>query len=263
VLRVLDAFCTSVYRRAAHLAVLSEGFRRTFVERGYPVDRVSVVRNWTDETVPVEFGAAPALRARLGLAPDDFVVMFAGTMGVAQGLDAVLAGARLAAARAPRAKFVFVGGGVERARLAAAAADLPNVRLVDRQPMAAMPPLLAAADVLLVHLRDDPLFRITIPSKTQAYLRAGRPILMGGAGDAADLVLEARAGVVVRPEDPQALAEAVAALADAPLAVREAMGAAGRRYYDEHLSLAAGVTAFERIFDRVVAERAASHHHPT
>ena len=61
--------------------------------------------------------------------------------------------------------------------------------------------VLALADALLVHLKDDPLFRITIPSKTQAYLAAGRPILMGVSGDAADLVLQSGAGLVFEPEN--------------------------------------------------------------
>jgi colanic acid biosynthesis glycosyl transferase WcaI len=82
-----------------------------------------------------------------------------------------------------------VGGGVDRAKLEKMAEEmkLDNVRFMPRQPMHAMGSILAGADVLLVHLKDDPLFRITIPSKTQAYLAAGKPILMGVRGDAADL----------------------------------------------------------------------------
>ena len=83
-----------------------------------------------------------------------------------------------------------MGGGVERSRLESMAQEmeLDNVRFLPRQPMHAMGGILAGADALLVHLKDDPLFRITIPSKTQAYLAAGKPILMGVRGDAADLV---------------------------------------------------------------------------
>ncbi len=119
-----------------------------------------------------------------------FNVVFAGTMGRAQALSSVLHAARMVAQKAPRVQFVLVGGGVDAAALKAEAAEmaLHNVRFLPVRPAAEIGPLLAAADVLLVHLRDDPLFSITIPSKTQAYMAAGRPILMAVRGDAAAMV---------------------------------------------------------------------------
>jgi hypothetical protein len=86
---------------------------------------------------------------------------------------------------------------------------------------------------LLVNLRDDPLFAITIPSKTQAYLAAGRPIIMGVAGDAADMIRSAAAGVVVPPEDAKALASAIETLADMPAEQRAAMGEAAAAFWAE------------------------------
>ena len=72
-------------------------------------------------------------------------------------------------------QFVFVGGGVDKTRLAERAKEmqLPNTLFLPRQPVEAIGAILSLADVLLVHLKDDPLFRITIPSKTQAYLAVG------------------------------------------------------------------------------------------
>ncbi len=88
--------------------------------------------------------------------------------------------------------------------------------------------------------RQD-LFAYVIPTKTQAYMAAGRPILMAVNGDAARLVGEAGAGISVQPEDPAALADAIVALAALPAEQRDAMGRAGRIYYDEHLSFAHGM----------------------
>jgi glycosyltransferase involved in cell wall biosynthesis len=171
-------------------------------------------------------------------------------MGRAQALSHVLDAAALVAARVPRAQFVFIGGGIERTGLEARARDLalPNVTLLAGRPPADVAPLLAAADVLLVHLRDDPLFSITIPSKTQTYMAAGRPVLMAVRGDAAALVREAGAGVCVSPEDPEALAAAVCDLSCLPAEALAEMGARGRAYYLKHLSLAAGVDRFEAVF---------------
>ena len=115
-------------------------------------------------------------------------------------------------------------------------------------------PLLAVADVLLVHLRDDPLFSITIPSKTQAYMAAGRPILMAMRGDAARLVEEAGAGVCTAPEDPSALAAAVCELSALSPQQLTAIGERGRAYYLHNLSRETGTARFEAIFRSVVPD---------
>src|SRR5205823_13152285 len=114
------------------------------------------------------------------------------TMGTAQALDSVLDAAALCCRSLPQVQFVFVGGGVDRNRLEKKAEDLglTNVRFLERQPISAMGRVLALADVLLVHLKTDPLFSITIPSKTQAYMASGKPVLMAVRGDSADLVTQ-------------------------------------------------------------------------
>jgi glycosyltransferase involved in cell wall biosynthesis len=108
---------------------------------------------------------------------------------------------------------------------------LANVRFIDRQPASAMPQFFALADALLVHLRADPLFAITIPSKTIAYLACGRPIISVTEGDAANLVRQARAGVVCAPENPSALADTVRSLYKLSPQQRSQMGEAGRLAY--------------------------------
>ena len=145
-------------------------------------------------------------------------MVYAGTMGPAQGLDVVLRAAKLIEESEPRVQFILVGGGIEVERLRTLAAEIgtTSVRIMPRMPQSEIGNLLAAADVLLVHLKDEPLFRITIPSKTQFYLAMGKPILMGIRGDAAELVERAGAGVVVEPQNAGALAGAVIDLARLP-----------------------------------------------
>jgi glycosyltransferase involved in cell wall biosynthesis len=149
-----------------------------------------------------------------------------------------------------------VGGGVERNRLEKKACDLglTNVRFLPRQPMSAMGAILGLADVLLVHLKDDPLFRITIPSKTQAYMASGKPVLMGVRGDAAQLVTQSGGGLVCEPENAASITEMVAQFVGMSPEERRSMGTAGRRFYDEQLSLKAGVTKFEALFARICGE---------
>src|SRR5580698_9470460 len=159
-------------------------------------------------------------------------------MVLAQGLDSVLRAAQICRTTVPAAEFLFMGGGVERRRLEGMATEmrLDNVKFLPRQPMHAMGRILADADALLVHLKDDPLFHITIPSKVQAYLAAGRPILLAVSGDAADLILRSGAGIVCRPGDPQSIADAVKQLAETDPERLAAMGRAGEEFYAREMS---------------------------
>jgi len=105
----------------------------------------------------------------------------------------------------------------------------------------------------LVHLKADPVFEISIPSKIQAYLFAGRPILCGVRGDASDLVRKAEAGLSFLPENPDSLAQAVLALRGMGAAERQWMGENGRAYYREHLTMSEGVRRMEMVFEAALA----------
>ncbi len=250
VLRLLGRWCRFVYRQADRLVVLSPGFKKALMDRGVPEAKIDVIYNWCDETAVGRNGVCPVA---LG-APGEFTVLFAGTMGFAQGLDAVLQAASICTMSIPRARFIFVGGGIDRERLERTAAQmaLPNVRFLPRQPMSEMGRFLSAADVLLVHLKDDPLFEITIPSKTQAYLAAGKPVLMAVRGDAAALVERSGAGIVCQPANPASIAAGVAELASTSPSRLVEMGHFGRKFYDRELSLSAGVSRFETVFRAVL-----------
>jgi colanic acid biosynthesis glycosyl transferase WcaI len=251
ILAGIGRWCSFVYRRAAHIAVLSPGFKRALTGRGVPERKITVIPNWCNESSGGLPGFDENLAQSQGLG-GRFNILFAGTLGKGQDLDAVLAAAEVCALRNPRIQFVFVGDGVERARLEAKAKGRANVRFLPYRPPSEMPALLALADVLLVHLKADPLFAITIPSKTQSYLEAGKPILMAVAGDAADIVSAAGAGMLTPPGDPERLAAAALAMAELDPAVLRAMGEAGRTYYYRELSLERGTTRFEEVFTSVV-----------
>ena len=176
-LGVVATVCRWVYRRMDHIVVLSPGFKRLLLQRGVTEAKLTVVYNWAEEAAlasPV--GQVPAAFP----AADRFRIVFAGNMGKAQALDTVLDAAALLQQRGSRVCWVMLGGGVEVGRLKAEAAkrQLANVVFLPAVPMAEVGTYLHAADALLVHLRKDPLFEITIPSKTQAYMTVGKPLLM-------------------------------------------------------------------------------------
>ena len=252
-LNAVEAVCQFVYRRVDQIVVLSPGFKRLLMQRGVPETKVKVIYNWADEV---------ALAAPQGQLPasfpsaDQFRIIFAGNMGKAQALDAVLDAAILLQARGSRVCFVMLGGGVEVNRLKLRTVDLKlhNVVFLPPVPMAEVGTFLHAADALLVHLRKDPLFEITIPSKTQAYMAVGKPLLMAVDGDAADLVLLSGGGVVAESENAEALAGAAEGLAALPSEQLLAMGQRARRYYQDHLALSVGVAGFGTIFKQLTSK---------
>ncbi|HUG13394.1 MAG TPA: glycosyltransferase family 4 protein [Thermomicrobiales bacterium] len=244
-----------VYRQAGAIVVQSGGFRRTLVERGVPESKVEVIHNWCDEVTLNRPSPANSVQFPVR---DGFRILFAGNMGKAQGLDAVIDAAGLAQIRASHIQFVFVGAGLDVDRLKALARDrsLRNVVFLPRVEMDQVGALLADADALLVHLRPDPLFTITIPSKIQAYLAMGKPILIAVPGDATSLVREAGCGIEAASGDPESIASAAIQLASLRPAELADMGRRARDYYRTQLAIDVGVTKFVAAFERVAAAHA-------
>lgn len=250
ILSLMAAVCRWVYRRADHIVVLSPGFKGLLVQRGVPDSKIDVIYNWADESslaeqqgrLPAEFPTSERFR-----------VVFAGNMGKAQALDTVLDAAALLQKRMSRVSFVMLGGGVDVGRLKQRAVELKldNVVFLPPVPMKEVGGMLEAADALLVHLRKDPLFKITIPSKTQAYMAVGRPLLMAVDGDAQDLVVRSGGGVVSESESAVSLAKAAETLSGLPPQRLAEMGRKAQEFYREHLAFSVGVSKFKVIFDRV------------
>jgi glycosyltransferase involved in cell wall biosynthesis len=225
-LGLVDRYCRWAYRKAAAIRVISRGFRRELLSRDVPDRKISVIPNWVDTArytpVPVEPRAD---------ADQTFRIVYAGNLGLAQGLDNTLRAAAMMPAGS-RVRFVLIGDGVEAAALRETARriGLTNVEFVPHQPPDAMPAILSGADALLLHLKADPLFSVTIPSKLLTYLSIGKPIVACAAGEPAEILAEAGAGIACAPGDPAALAAAAEEMASMPAERRRAMGRAGRTY---------------------------------
>jgi colanic acid biosynthesis glycosyl transferase WcaI len=248
-LQILKKWCCWAYSQADRIAVLSPGFKSELIKRGVSNKRIEVIYNWCveDNSLPSKRDGDLADQFHI---KDTFNVVFAGTMGVLQGLDTVLETARLAEHDLPDLRFVLVGGGTEVDRLKAKARRLrlDNVIFIPRQPPHQMDKIWSVADLLLVHLVDDPLFRITIPSKTQAYLSTGIPTVMAVRGDAADLVSQSQAGLTCQPDNPAAMLTAVKKLHDMPISERKQLGRNGKQFYERSLSFDRGCQRFLELF---------------
>lgn len=243
----LDRWCRRFYRSADALTGLSAGFKETLTARGVDPDRIEVVYNWTDES-------EPPLSAAIEPNPR-FTAVYAGNMGVYQGIDTFIGAAEILARRNVPADFRLIGGGVELDRLKglAAAKNLPNLSFVPWMTSDRIGAELARADALLLHLKKMDLFKITIPGKTQTYLRAGKPILCGIEGDAARLIETARAGLTFESENPESLAGAVQRMADFSKEELTEMGLSGRRFYEREMSFEIGYQRIVRLFSRLLA----------
>ena len=250
--RPLDFLCQWVYRDAARVVALSPGMKDRLVRSGLRADHVSHIYNWCDETA-LRGGRGGELLSPVRRA-SQFLVVYAGAMGTVQGLGSVLDAAEILLHRSPGVHIVFVGSGVDAGRLRreSTTRGLSNTTFLPQQPISATGELLRSADALLVHLRDLPLFSVTIPSKTQAYMSIGGPIVMAVRGDAADLVARAACGVTCQPEDPASIASGIESLAALSASERNAMGERGRAFYKAELSLECGVSAFEAVFSDAI-----------
>lgn len=255
VLSALARLGTFTYRRAAAITVVTPGYKRNLIGKGVPAQKIHVFPNWAYEAVYELVRPDTSLARELGML-SYFNVVYAGNMGPAQGLYNVLEAASLLTDLTDL-QFVLIGDGIDRASLeeTVRVKHILNVRFLPRQPMDRMPDLYAIADALLIHLTNDPLYEITIPGKTQSYLASGRPLLVSVKGDAADLVLEAGAGIASRPSDPADLARAVRELYGMPLAKKKAMGDAGRSYYLKNLTPNVLINQYEQLMQYLVDGR--------
>lgn len=256
ILAMVSRLSMAVYAGAAAITVISPGFKRNLVSKGVPEEKIHVIPNWADEEIYRPMRYDNDLAKKYGLA-GRFNVIYGGNMGAAQALDNVLKAARLLV-DLPDVQFVLIGSGVEENNLrqAARTAGLSNVRFIRRQPAELMPRFFSLADALLVHLRRDALFEITIPSKTISYLACGRPVIASLSGDGADVIANAEAGLTCRPEDPEALALAVRKLHEIPVEQREKMGISGRKAYLDNYTRKLLVDRYETILAAIAKSNA-------
>jgi len=217
------------YDAADRLAVISPGLRDVLISRGVEPEKVDLVYNWVDESV---FRPEPTTASEV-----TFDVMYAGNLGDVQGIEVAIQALALLADR-PEIRLRLVGGGVAEKGLRQLVNELAlgdRVLFEGPKPLSEMAVLMADAHAQLICLKDLPLFRATMPSKTQAILACGRPVVVSAPGDVAALVEASGAGEAVPPEDPKLLADALRRMADRSPEEREGLGRAGRAFYEADL----------------------------
>jgi glycosyltransferase involved in cell wall biosynthesis len=241
----LGAACRFVYRRALAIVAQSEGIRRALVERGVQAAKVSVIYNWALS----EPGAIDEVRSR----KEPFTLVYGGNIGRAQQLGNLIEAASILHSQRPDIRIQLFGSGIDEPELRRQARELPSVSFAGRVPQHEIARHFAAADALLLHLGDDMLFDITVPSKTQSYLAMGRPIVAAVNGETAKLLRSSGAAIVVPPARPADLARAIIEMADTPSGRRRCMGEAGAEFYRNTLSFSQGMERTIALIDGTYA----------
>jgi len=248
-LKMVNWWCKRVYNAAAKIVVIAPGMKERLIERGVPEDKIEVIYNWCDDALICREEPNEKLKKQLGL-DGKFNIIFAGNMGKAQAMEVVIKAADILQNDCKNAQFVLIGSGVEVENLKRMTNELSlnNVKFLGRKPITEIGSFLRLADVLLVHLKNDPLFEITVPSKTQAYLATGKPVLIGVKGDAARLVEDANAGLSCEPENPQSIADTVKRFYQMDKEQLIHMGNNAANYYDSNLSFKIAVKKIVETF---------------
>ena len=248
----LERYCL---KRARRVRILSKSFAPDLLKKGVPDSKLVLIYDWVDteavRPLPREnsFAAESDLIGR-------FVVLYAGNIGLVQGLDTVVEAARLLADD-PEVCFAFVGDGAGRNELREKTRQLGlnGVRFVSYQPRERMSEVFATGDISLVTLRKGTGFG-ALPSKTYQIFSSGRPVIasVDEHSDTWDLIGRAEAGLCVPPDNPVKLAEAIRTLKQ-DRGLRERLGRNGRLWAEQNHSVRSAAEKFERLLQAAFSSK--------
>jgi colanic acid biosynthesis glycosyl transferase WcaI len=246
--RAIEAFA---YRNADVVVCLCQPFIERLVSRGIERHKLHLIPDWGDSQGVYPIAGATAFRIANGISSDAFLVMHTGNMGKKQDLMNLVRAAELSKDIA-NLVWLLVGQGEERSAIEEAInqRQLKNIRLLPLQPADSLAEMYSAADVLVLNQRAAVVDAV-IPSKLLTYMAAGRAVLaaVNDKSETARYIERAQCGLIVRPEDPGALAEAVLALQDVP-SLRAKQGASGRAYVQQHFTKEKVLQEYDRLFSR-------------
>ena len=244
---IIEKICKIIYKKSEKIVVQSQGYRRELIRKGVPERKISIIYNWCDEA---RMGSN--MTHKIDVRQDNcFNIIYAGNIGSAQALEHVVKAALLLSRDGvDHVQLTFIGEGVEKHKIEEQVRkyDLRNVHLYPQVPLDEIANVLASADALLIHLANDPLFDITIPSKLQAYMMAGRPILAAVNGEAASIVNIANAGIVVEPCNSEKLARAIKFISCLDLVRLRQYGINASNFYQKNMSMNGGIRMIDSIF---------------
>ena len=245
VISLLNKFVTKIYKESDVILVQSKAFGKNICAKGDFKEKLVYAPNWAEDSF---IHADTSIDADFPLQSNDkeFRVMFAGNIGEAQDFGNIIRAANLTR-DIQQIKWIIVGDGRARETSEKEVARFglnDTVRFLGRYPVDTMPKFFAQADAMLVTLKDEFIFSLTIPSKIQAYMASGKPILTMTNGVGNDVVEEARCGLTAYAEDYTTLAANVKRMYAMSKDELAGMGRSAKAYYEKNF-------AKEMVIDRV------------
>lgn len=246
-------WCRHFYKSAASVTYISPGVGAVLRERGVPSEKLHYIPKWADESTFHTGGSS--LRELYGV-PDNYrVLLYAGALGEAQGIDTLVR----ACAEVTNLPIIclIAGSGTQEQCLRRLADEVGahNVRFIGRVPQSQMTDLMATADFCYIGLRPHPLSAITMPSKTQATLAAGKPILVAASGDVVDVVESTRTGIAADPSDFRSIASAIRQLCCWSTERLNEASTTAQQIYQNMFAESHGVEAIENLLVRAAATK--------
>jgi glycosyltransferase involved in cell wall biosynthesis len=251
----LAAVADFLYRRSDHIVVVTPAFKDHLIRLWrVPLEKISVVENGVETGLfaPASPASNAALRRELG-AEAKFLVCYIGTMGMAHGLETLLDAAAQLQGQNSNAHFLLVGEGAEKERIKASAQSrgLTNVTFLHQQPREKIPAFISASDACLVLLKKTDVFKTVIPTKMLEFMSCARPVILGVDGQARQIIEDAAAGIVIEPENADALVRAIQHLSsDRELAT--ALGRKGREHVMQHFSRGKTAKKYIEVLQRMI-----------
>jgi glycosyltransferase involved in cell wall biosynthesis len=252
-------------RRAAHVVVVTDSFRKRIIEKGVAPERVSVISNGVDTSNYRPEKTDPPIPALERKGPGgEFVVGYLGTFGAGQALSSVVDAAAMLADEATDIKLVLVGEGPDwnRVKERAASLGLTNLvveRSIDRSTTRAF---YNSLDLCLVPLAPIEIFQETVPSKIFEIMACGRPVLASLRGEAATIVQSSGGGETVAPGDSRAIADGIKRIRSMTPSARLAMGERGRIHVRDNYQREVLADRYLEILGRVAAASSRPRHRP-
>jgi glycosyltransferase involved in cell wall biosynthesis len=234
VLSFFDKITRAIYRSAEKVLVQSEGFVDYIVKQGIPEEKIIYYPNSTESFYKP---AAVSEAYRQKLPEGVFKIMFAGNLGEAQSLDTLVAAAKILKDREIPVHWILLGDGRQKDHLVSEIKGKgleDNFHLLGSYPSEEMPYFFACADALIVSLKKNDIFALTIPSKLQSYMACGKPIIASLEGEGARIVEESKAGFVSPPDDATGLAENIIRVYSADDNQRAELSKNGFAYFNDH-----------------------------
>ncbi len=254
VIHAIGSIVRFVYRHCDLILMQSQAFAKSVQQWGGRPEQMRYVPNWA-KTPAVAIGQTENQEPEwLRDLPKGFKIIFAGNIGKAQDMPTVLRAAELLK-DTQDLHWILVGDGSDYDFVLKTRQEKKLehcVHTYGRRPNEDMAALFAKGDVMLVSLTDEPIFSLTVPSKVQAYMASGKPILASVRGEGARIVEEARAGLSCSAQNPESLARSVQEFLKMSNTERKAMGAQGFAYFQKHFEQTVVIRQIEALCSEAI-----------